>query len=621
MKLKKTIAGIVACTSICAMMPYSNIVSVNKANAVVSETGEDEIFYSNGRPYTMLLYDNFYCWVFEDRVAVMGCKDKTITEAVIPSEINGLPVTEMGEYLFEDCTNLKSVEIPETITKYGIYMFKNCKSLTSFTIPSNMTQIPPGTFQFCENLETVTLHDNIKVVGYECFYYCKSLRISSLPDSVITVGSRAFTGCDSITSFEISENVTNDDVKWMFGYCNNLQEINVNENNPVYTSKDGVLYSKDLTSLIAYPDGREGEFTVPEHVTTLPAGAFASTVKLTKLIIPETVTSIGRSVCNGSIGLQSVVLPENITEIGDYWFIRCESLTDIKIPDSVTAIGEASFNECHSLKNIKFPEGLKTIGEGAFAHCELIEEIVFPDGLTTIGDTAFSRCESLGNFVLPDGLTTIGSGAFSQCRSITSVVIPDSVTSLGSSSFASCSSLKEFQFSKNIEYIMDSTFEGCSGLVEITVPANIRSIGREAFCECSSLKKLIIENPICTLYEAKNTVSSVAFNEDGTFNGTIYSYRKVVRNSNAYNYAVAYGKNFMYLEDVIVSEKTGDSNGDNEITISDAVALTAYIAGSDSSYLPMNLEEICDVHDTGNGINSSDAFMIQQYVTGVIDEL
>ena len=138
-----------------------------------------------------------------------------------------------------------------------------------------------------------------------------------------------------------------------FDSCIGLKEIIVDEKNPIYCSKDGVLYSKDMSILIAVPGGKES------------------------IEISESVTLIGNYAFFGCTSLTSIEIPDNVTKIWDFAFYGCTSLTSIEIPKSVTQIGANAFSGCTSLTSIKIPESLTEIGNCAFARCNNLKEIHF----------------------------------------------------------------------------------------------------------------------------------------------------------------------------------------------------------------------------------------------------
>jgi lactocepin len=133
----------------------------------------------------------------------------------------------------------------------------------------------------------------------------------------------------------------------MFSGCESLTSITVEDANPRFAARDGVLFDKIENRLVCYPARKkDAHYTIPGGVTAIEEYAFY-----------------------GCKCLAAITLPAGLTSIGKHAFDGCENLTAITIPEGVAAIGKHAFSDCESLAAITLPEGLTTIGEQAFSWC------------------------------------------------------------------------------------------------------------------------------------------------------------------------------------------------------------------------------------------------------------
>ncbi len=162
-----------------------------------------------------------------------------------------------------------------------------------------------------------------------------------------------FAGCnlESVEVIKIGKNVENIGV-WAFENNQSLKAFEVSEENKNFCCVDGVLYTKDMKTLLFYPAAKGESFVIPDSVKTLRTKCFYK--------------------CSG---LKSLTLPSKLKTIEEKAFFRCSSLTDISIPDSLEYIGKDAFGYCSELKEITLPKGLEEIGEYAFYNCSKLLKI------------------------------------------------------------------------------------------------------------------------------------------------------------------------------------------------------------------------------------------------------
>ena len=340
--------------------------------------------------------------------AFMGCSG--LSSVTIPNS-----VTSIGDYAFAYCSGLSSVTIPNSVTTIGAFAFANCSGLSSVSLSNTLTEIGFGSFYCCYELTDVTIPNSVTSIGGNAFNGC-SLTNVTIPNSVTAIGGNAFSGF--LTSVTIPSSVIEMDGN-VFSSCTGLTEINVDVENPNFTSEDGIVYTKDKTSLLMCPAGKKGEVSIPNTVTKICNGAFNG-CSLTSVTIPNSVTTIGNSAFSGS-DLTSVTIPNSVTSIGNSAFEYCYELTSVTIPNSVTTIDDWTFYHCSSLSSITIPNSVTEIGYYAFIYCSSLTSVTISNSVTEIGGSAFEGCSSLTSITIPSSVTKIGNEAFSDCSSLESV--------------------------------------------------------------------------------------------------------------------------------------------------------------------------------------------------------
>jgi len=265
----------------------------------------------------------------------------------------GSGITSIGKYAFNDCINLVSVDLKSSdITKIGSSAFSNCGSLKSIsTLPSALKTI--GSYAFAwSGLTGITIPNSVKTIDDYAFAYCNALKKISIPASVTSIGEGAF-NCDE-----------------------KLTSITVASGNKKYTSKDGVLFTKDKKTLIAFPCGKGGDYSVPSGVTTIGEYAFYETQYLDKVTLPESVTSIQYIAFYGS-SLSSINLPDTLSCLDERAFEHCGNLKEISIPEKISEIQSYSFSYCSGLESVRIPVSMVSIATSAFKKCNEIRDVYY----------------------------------------------------------------------------------------------------------------------------------------------------------------------------------------------------------------------------------------------------
>ncbi len=422
-------------------------------------------------------------------------------------------VTVIRPSTFSFSRSLVSVSLPPTLTRIEELAFASCSALTEIAIPTSVTHLGNRAFR-SSGLVTITIPGSIIRIESHAFWGCGDLEQVTIEDGVLFIDMFAFSSCHALTAIYIPASVigiSND----AFLSCHSLVSINVHAENSNYSSLDGVLFNKERTSLVFYPAGKPGAYTVPASVTSLREFAFFESRGLThvtlgsglseisgsafykcrflkSVTIPGNITRINASAFRFCTALETVVFSEGLTHIMQGAFSWCTSLTDFTIPNSVTHIAGSAFEECSALRTVTLSDGMTTISPSTFENCSGLETIVLPSNLETIGGNAFRGCSALANINFPDSLTSIGAAAFRGCTALESVRIPHGVSMIAADTFRDCSGLREIVFPAGLVSIGASAFAGCEMLTNVRIPHGVTEIGQDAFRDCLSLQSIIL---------------------------------------------------------------------------------------------------------------------------------
>lgn len=239
--------------------------------------------------------------------------------------------TQILDYAFSHCDNLKKASILTDITHFGDAVFSNCFSLEEVVFSNNMHTLPNRTFERCSYLKNVTLPQTVKVIGKDAFDSCSALINANILKElqVVIIGDGAFNNCGQLLTIHL-----------------------------------------------------------PKTLKTIGAGAFSFS-GLTSISIPESVVTIGPEAFFHA-QLSTVKLPNTLLDIPNSCFSYCP-LEEIELPVSLIKIGEKAFEGCSRLKRVVIPDGVVEIGDDAFLYCDRLEEINFPSSLVSLGKCEFDK--------------------------------------------------------------------------------------------------------------------------------------------------------------------------------------------------------------------------------------
>ena len=324
-------------------------------------------------------------------------------------------VTSIGEYAFEECTNVTSISIPGSVTELNEYCFSACVSMKNITIPRSVTRIADGVFDACEKLT------DIYYGGTDASWKHITSWNAGLGGNVRIHSTGVFTG-------KCGDNLT-----WKI------------DNNEVLTISG---------------TGRIPDYNDPSSGGNNTAPWYGYAYQIKKVVLGSGVQNIGNNAFAGCYGMTDITIPDGVTSIGDSAFDWCSALTEISIPGTVSSIGDSAFYGCSALTEISIPGTVSSIGDSVFSGCSALTEISIPDTVSSIGDSAFSRCSALTEISIPSTVSSIGSYAFSGCA-LREVEIPQGITSIQTRTFQYCTQLTKITIPDSVTSVEICAFDNC----------------------------------------------------------------------------------------------------------------------------------------------------------------
>lgn len=437
-------------------------------------------------------------------------------------------MVSIGEKAFYNLNAMRTVEFGAGDDPLGLTIgesaFEGCRLINTITFGETAGKVSCvkeiGKKAFYDNcVESLVLPSSLEVIGESAFADCDNLTDLDLSkvSSDLRFGAYAFAECNGLTSVEITDNVGEMEFSSVFYKCRNLQEVIVPATNPNFESVDGVLYSKGRETIVYFPSGYTGNFTIDSATKRIGGGVFNGRENVTEITIPASVIEIGENAFEGCANLISVTFLEPAANeqaepltIGDSAFYNCTGLTSIELPARTKSIGASVFYQSKAA-NITLNEGLETIGENAFYNVGALTSITIPSTVTeigakafylsalqtvtfaenqngvtplTLGNYVFAYCRSLKSATLRKGTKNIPAYAFQNDKLLETVTIPSTVTNdtsnglyaVGVSAFDSCSALNNLVFELGGEAPLSfaqKAFNGCTSLKVLNLPKRI----------------------------------------------------------------------------------------------------------------------------------------------------
>ena len=311
---------------------------------------------------------------------------------------NNDSVTSIGKYAFSSCSSLTSIIIPNSVTSIGDSAFSGCSGLKSIIIPDSVTTIEHHAFQNCSSLKDIKISNRVTVIEDSVFSGCKSLMSLVIPDSVTKIGHNVFCGCESLQSITIPNSVTIIEA----GAFNNCK---IQEYKGKFAANNGscLIMGKTIIA-IANKKGTSCYYAIPDGVTIIGFGVFASCDNLKYVRIPNSVILIDESAFANCNRLTDIELSDNLTKIGANAFNSCKSLTEITIPNSVTIIEDMAFWDCKNIQTV-FCKAITppVIGDMVF---DFLDYVAGSKEITHINCVIYVPFQSLKVYKTTDGWKT-----------------------------------------------------------------------------------------------------------------------------------------------------------------------------------------------------------------------
>ena len=474
-----------------------------------------------------------------DSVGAMG-KGAFLANAALRELTLGGGLTSVPQECFAYCTMLRSVEIPTRVQKIDKSAFQGACALEALTFAPNSQLLQIDQFAFCGTcLKTVTLPASLSVIGEsafsetslssvtfesgsvlqqidkEAFSLNRQLASVTLPDSLKQIGDYAFLDT-ALQSVKIPVGLSEIGCG-SFAHCHALTSFSVDPASTHFDAVDGVLFTKDLSTLAAYPAGKsDTEYHIPGGTVTIGDGAFYGAWNLNFVDVTASVRVIGEQAFRDCENVSDYSLNEGLTNIEREAFAVNTSLYAITIPNSVIQISNYAFRDTTSLTVLRFgedsqlprisygtfygsaltslriPASVSTIAQSAFEGCSELQEVTFAANsrLESISAYLFRGCEHLRQITFEEGsaLTSIQAHAFDGLTELVTLDLGDAaLTNIDNFAFRFCENLTSFEIPEGVTNIGRYAFYGCYTLEEVKIPESVEHIGRFAFLGASSV--------------------------------------------------------------------------------------------------------------------------------------
>ena len=445
--------------------------------------------------------------------------------------------------------------IPSTVTKISPYAFYRC-AIGSVDIPASVTVIPQQAFYGCSQLESVTFHEGLTTIEAEAFAGCTVLKSIRFPESLTSLYLLPFRDCDALESVTIGKNLTsiNGNSGNAFHSCRSLKEIKVDKSNPNYSDIDGVLFDKKRETLLCFPSGRTGEYTMPASTTGLGIYAF-SNVSINSLRLSDAMEDLGYCSFRNCTSIKRLTLGRALSSINEsnlsVWGVSIEEIVSLnptppQIPDALVGYGYGIFDTRNTKVRVPMDYFETYEANSTWKRFEITPwwESHMTDKFTYEANDADYTCSITGtNIEMPSGVLVIpetisingidhsvmaiADNAFAE-SDLTELHLPATVTAIGDGAFSG-NDLKKVELPDNVERIGYESFAQNSGLKEVLLGQSLSEIGEKSFAGCPAICSVISLNPVpptvdgaeAMAFISRSTPESDVFDQEVYENATL----------------------------------------------------------------------------------------------------
>lgn len=468
--------------------------------------------------------------------SILGINNIDSVSIVVPDEIDGIKITEIGDTAFQSRISLTDVTFGKNIRYISPKCFMGARALRSvFVVGGNMTyKDKDGILYSYDETEilfvppkasmgtTFIIPEGVTKVGDYCFYGQTEEGATEVkfPETLIEIGNNAFYGCYAFTSLNLPTNLKKigDYAFAMLGDAGCIEQVHFN---------DKLEYIGDCAFVGLYV---KGALTLPSTVKHIGSRAFANATAITKFTFPRDLVELGENPLSNCTGVLNIALENGNTAfsiedeilysknfktlvlcpsgrrdpvtvhdgcefIGDYAFYEVDDLEGITFPTSVIRFGNSAFEDCYHITSFTIPNTVIEIGEDCFDECEDLASITLGTGLRSIPRYAFWGCKSLSEINIPGNIETIDDFAFALTNNLSKITFNEGLTSIGDCAFMynfyateeyatdPGSKLTSLKFPNTLINLSSSAFSGHSGIRTIALGANMRNFPAEQFAD------------------------------------------------------------------------------------------------------------------------------------------